>query len=249
MDLGAFREIVMADFEFEAHPGERSIPLCLVAREFKSSRQFRIFQGEFGPAPPYATGPDVLFVAYYASDELGCYRILCRPMPERILDLFTEFRDRTNGLGQAAGLLDALVYFGFDPMNAGAKKDLQEAIGAGTWPGRYTPEQILDYCETDMVALERLLPAMLPQIDLPRALLRGRYMAAAAVMEHNGTPIDLDALARLRGLGGHPRPTHSRDRRLWNLRRSHLQIGAVDRIDEADGNPLAAARERRSGFV
>jgi hypothetical protein len=198
MDLGAFREIVMADFEFEAHPGERPIPLCLVAREFKSSRQFRIFQGEFGPAPPYATGPDVLFVAYYASAELGCYRILGWPMPERILDLFTEFRDRTNGLGQAAGLLDALVYFGFDPMNAGAKKDLQEAIGAGTWPGRYTPEQILDYCETDMVALERLLPAMLPQIDLPRALLRGRYMAAAAVMEHNGTPIDLDALARLR---------------------------------------------------
>ena len=39
---------------------------------------------------------------------------------------------------------------------------------------------------------------MLPQIDLPRALLRGRYMAAAAAMEHNGTPIDVETLARLR---------------------------------------------------
>ena len=36
------------------------------------------------------------------------------------------------------------------------------------------------------------------QVDLPHALLRGRYMAAAAIMEFNGTPIDLDMLAILR---------------------------------------------------
>ena len=52
-------------------------------------------------------------------------------------------------------------------------------------------EAILDYCESDVVALARLLPRMLPHIDLPRALLRGRYMAAAAAMEHAGVPIDV----------------------------------------------------------
>ena len=57
---------------------------------------------------------------------------------------------------------------------------------------------ILDYCEADVEALERLLPAMLPKIDLPRALLRGRYMAAAAAMEHAGTPIDVDMLELFR---------------------------------------------------
>jgi DNA polymerase family A len=196
--LEHFREVVAVDFEFTALPGERPGPVCLVAHELKSGRRFRIVQGQFGSAPPYAIGPDVLFVAYYASAELGCYRVLGWPMPERILDLFAEFRDRTNGLGQAAGLLDALVYFGFDPMDATTKKVLQEAIGNGTWPERYTPTEILDYCEMDVTELERLLPAMLPQIDLPRALLRGRYMAAVAAMEHNGAPIDLDALARLR---------------------------------------------------
>ena len=46
-------------------------------------------------------------------------------------------------------------------------------------------------------ALARLLPAMLPHIDLPRALLRGRYMRAVAQMETTGTPIDTDTLARL----------------------------------------------------
>ena len=102
--LTMFREIVVADFEFTNLPGERPGPVCMVAHELHSGRRFRVFQHEFGPAPPYASGPDVLFVAYYASAELGCYRVLGWPMPERILDLFTEFRDRTNGLGQAARL-------------------------------------------------------------------------------------------------------------------------------------------------
>ena len=57
---------------------------------------------------------------------------------------------------------------------------------------------LLDYCESDVLALEKLLPMMLPKIDLPRALLRGRYMKAAAHMENNGIPIDLALLERLR---------------------------------------------------
>jgi hypothetical protein len=39
---------------------------------------------------------------------------------------------------------------------------------------------------------------MLPKLDLPRALLRGRYMAAAARMEWNGVPIDTAMLAQFR---------------------------------------------------
>jgi hypothetical protein len=198
--LDAFREVVVVDFEFTATPGNRPIPVCLVAHELRSGRRFRLWQNQSGPTSPYATGPDVLFVAYYASAELGCYRVLGWPMPERILDLFTEFRNRTNGLPTPAGatLLGALTFFGLDGIGATEKKDMQEAIGNGTWEERFTPEQILDYCEGDVVALGRLLPAMLPRIDLPRALLRGRYMAAAAAMEHHGTPIDVEMHELLR---------------------------------------------------
>ena len=39
---------------------------------------------------------------------------------------------------------------------------------------------------------------MLPRIDLPRALLRGRYMAASAAMEFAGVPIDVETLGLLR---------------------------------------------------
>lgn len=99
--LDAFREIVLADFEFAVTPGNRPVPVCLVADELCSGRRFRLWQDQFGPAPPYATGRDVLFVAYYASAELGCHRALGWPMPERILDLFCEFSARTNGLDPA----------------------------------------------------------------------------------------------------------------------------------------------------
>src|SRR6516165_4837643 len=195
-----YREIWAADFEFEAGSGERPDPVCLCARELRSGREIRLWRGQFDSAPPYPTDADSLFVAYYASAELGCHLALGWPMPARILDLFTEFRCGTNGLTVPAGngLIGALTAFGLDTVGATEKKEMQEAIGNGTWPGRYTPEEILDYCMGDVDALARLLPVMAPRIDLPRALLRGRYMAAAARMEYAGVPTDVPMLGKLR---------------------------------------------------
>ena len=54
--------------------------------------------------------------AYYASAEIGCHLALSWPVPERILDLFTEFRNHTNGIPttNGAGLLGALANYGLD---------------------------------------------------------------------------------------------------------------------------------------
>jgi DNA polymerase I len=162
----AFREIVTADFEFAVTPGNRPEPVCLVAHELRSGRRFRIWQDQFGPAPPYAIGPHVLFVAYYASAELGCYRVLGWPMPERILDLFCEFRARTNGLDTPAGngLLGALAYFGLDAIGASEKTEMRDLVlrGGPWWESERTA--ILDYCESDVAAAERLLPAWCPEL-------------------------------------------------------------------------------------
>jgi hypothetical protein len=89
--LTPFREVVVLDFEFTALLGERPEPVCLIAWELRSGRRFRIFQDKLPATPPYATGPDVLVVAFYSSAEFGCYRALGWPMPERILDLYVEF--------------------------------------------------------------------------------------------------------------------------------------------------------------
>jgi DNA polymerase-1 len=205
-----YRAVIIADFEFEfgghsskeeaGRSGERPRPICTVAHDLVSGQRWRLWRGEFGSAPPFPTGPDSLFVAYYASAELGCFRALGWPRPANILDLYSEFRDRTNGikLEAGSGLIGALVYFGLDSIGATEKEDMVLlALRGGPWSASER-SALLAYCESDVLSLARLLPAMLPRIDLPRALLRGRYMAAAAAMEFNGIPIDVPTLELLR---------------------------------------------------
>ena len=106
--LDAFREVVVVvDFEFTATTGGRPIPVCLVVHELCSGRRFRLWQDQLGPTPPYTRGPDVLFVAYYASAELGCYRVLGWPMPERILDPRESLDEAGASLEELRQLLDA----------------------------------------------------------------------------------------------------------------------------------------------
>jgi hypothetical protein len=200
--LANFREISLCDFEFSAPPGERPTPLCMVVREFRTGRTCRYWHDELRglSRPPFDTGPDCLFVAYYASAELGCFKALDWPAPKRILDLYPEFRNITCGLTVPCGygLLGALSWYGLDGLSAVEKDSMRELALRGE---PYTTDErraLLDYCQTDVDALARLLPAMLPSIDLLRALLRGRYMAAVARMEWAGVPIDTEALNALR---------------------------------------------------
>ena len=200
--MNGFREIWCVDFEFCQPSGERPTPLCLVARESRSGRLIRLWQDQLLvlSKPPFPTGPDVLFVAYYASAELGCYLALGWPMPARVLDLYAEFRCMTSGTRTpcGSGLLGALAYFGLNGIKDTEKDTMRQLAMRG---GAYTDDErkaLMDYCQTDVDGLARLLPAMVPHIDLPRALLRGRYMAAAAQMEWTGVPIDVTTLGKLR---------------------------------------------------
>jgi DNA polymerase I len=197
-----FKNIIAADFEFEfgGVEGNPPRPVCMVAKELRSGQEWRVWRGEFGAAPPFPTGPDSLFVAHYASAEFGCFRALNWPMPINVLDLFTEFRARTNGTDwlEGRGLLAALQYFNIDGIGALEKHGMRELILKGPPWTEQQRADILDYCASDVYALERLLPRMLPDIDLPGALQRGRYMRAAAAIEYAGVPIDVDTLKELR---------------------------------------------------
>ena len=64
---------------------------------------------------------------------------------------------------------------------------------------------ILDYCESDVLALAKLLPGHAGRHRLAARALQGRYAVAVAQIEANGVPIDTDALAALKNaLAGHP---------------------------------------------
>jgi hypothetical protein len=198
--LAAYREIWLVDFEFESRPGECPIPVCVVAYEWRTNRLVRLWRDQLIERPPYSTGPDSLFVAYLASAEIGCHLALSWPVPQRVLDLYAEFRCLTNGLDPLAGnsLLGALTYHGLDGIGAEEKAEMIDRILRGP-PWREDERcAILDYCQSDVEALGRLLAVMLPRIDLPRALLRGRYMTAVARMERVGVPIDVALFYRLK---------------------------------------------------
>jgi hypothetical protein len=201
LKLLPFREVWCCDFEFTAPPGERPTPLCCVAREVRSGRLVRLWLTDGAPTdPPFGTDDRSLFVGYYASAELGCFLALGWQFPSRVLDLCAEFKDHTSGLKVEHGrrLPGALRYHGLDGISTDEK---DEMISLAMRGGFYTDDErlaLLNYCQSDVDALVRLLPAMLPKIDMPRALLRGRYMAAAARMEWIGTPIDVESLTLLR---------------------------------------------------
>jgi hypothetical protein len=216
-----FEHIVVIDFEFEfgGRAGERPRPVCMVAKDLCNGQAWRVWRGEFESRPPFPIDSDTLLVAYYASAELGCFKALGWPAPVYVLDLFSEFRARTNGLALPNGrsLLGALTFFGIDAIDVTEKKEMIALILSG---GPWSAEDraaILEYCASDVQALERLLPAMLPRLDLPRALLRGRFMKAAAAIEWAGTPIDTANLGLLR--------------RYWTA----IQDGLISEIDSDYG--------------
>lgn len=199
--LSEFQAVWFVDFEFRAQPGERPEPVCLVARELHSGQLMRQWLADGSTKqPPYDVGKHSLFVAFYAPAELGCHLALGWPMPTRVLDLYAEFRCLTNGLRVPGGngLLAALAYFGLDCLAATEKQEMRELALRGGPYSHTERTALLDYCQTDVDALPKLLDKTIERIDLRFALLRGRYMRAVASMEHRGIPLDAELLAQLR---------------------------------------------------
>lgn len=205
--LGRFAEVWCVDFEFRSPPGARPEPLCCVALELRSGRQIRRWVDELHKGLPI--GPGALYVAYYASAECGCHLALGWPLPGHVLDLFAEFRVFANGrereLGvEGASLLSALAHFGLSHLDPDRKATWRERIQAGPPYSAAEQQGILDYCASDVFALQALLPRLVERLQgrphwLDHALLRGRYMRAAAHMEHSGIPLDAPTLRRLVG--------------------------------------------------
>jgi DNA polymerase I len=225
--LAAFSEIWLFDFEFIPKPGEHVDVVCLVAHELRSGRTLRLWRDQLTETPPYRVDDGALFVCFVASAECSCHLALGWPLPAQVLDLSPEFRSITSGVdlpGDPAdkkgkgkkGLIAALRYYGLETVGAKYKDAMQKRVLEG-WP--FTDkerEQILKYCESDVVALQRLLPKMLPSIDLPIALYRSEFSGpVSALMEFRGVPIDMEVFGKLQ------------DKRTWTAVRDAM-VPAVD---------------------
>ena len=204
MAIEDFKEIYLVDFEFHPinkHEGNRPMPVCMVVKEFVSGKTHKYWQNELQELSscPLPVSSEVLWVAYFATAEMDCFEALGWALPVNLLDLFTEFRWLRNGAdkGFKRGLIAALRYFGLESIATEEKERLRDLIlGGGPW-SESKKQEILDYCESDVTSLLNLLPAMVPSLDLPRALLRGRYMQAVSRIQSVGVPIDSDYLLKL----------------------------------------------------
>ena len=203
MPLSAFREIWCCDTEFNGAEGELKRPVCLVAKEGRTGREVRLWRDELHrlTRAPFDVGPTSLFVAFLASAELGTFLQLGWPLPVNVLDLYAEHRVLTNGLVLPTdnSLLGACALRGIPSVTTAARKEAMRKLilGQDTWNAVETQE-IFDYCGMDVTDTGKLLRKMIAHIDMPRALLRGRYMKAVAHMEHRGIPVDLPLLDGLR---------------------------------------------------
>jgi DNA polymerase I len=204
--LDDFAEVVLLDTEYVSGDGNPAVPVCLQAHELRSGRRHAIFFEQPGVTSenPLPTGDDVLYVAYAAHAEWSVFLPLGWELPSHVLDLAVEFRCITNGLTKFDGspvdssLIAALTHYGLTSMTVVEKQSMRNLIRRGHPYLREEQRLILEYCAQDVEALEQLLPAMLPQIDIPYAIFRGGYTKAVAKMEYSGIPVDIPLLDRLR---------------------------------------------------
>ena len=184
------------DVEGKPLDGNPLRPVCVCVKDLMSNQSWEIWLGEFPGEPPFPLDETTLFVAYNASAEVRTFMALGWPAPMRVLDLFAEYCDHRNGRDGDSGrsLLAALMHFGLDSIGTVHKKQMIDRILKGP---PFTEEErldILDYCWSDVYALERLLSAMLPDIEWNGALVRGRYAHAVAAMETAGIPVNATLL-------------------------------------------------------
>jgi hypothetical protein len=214
-----FARVILEDFEFIAAPGERPDVVCGVFHDLSTGQTMRLWRDQLGSQPPYHVGPDTLVVSFVFNAEGACHLALGWPLPKNVLDLSPEFKCQVNGKGisrKNQGLLGALQYFGLSSIAPKRKDAMRERIIKG-WPfSAEEREQILTYCAEDVEALRKLLFALLPNIDLPLALHRGQSVAALALSEHIGVPIDMEVFAQLA------------DKKIWREIRDSM-VPQVDR--------------------
>ncbi len=162
LSFNSFDNLWVIDFEFIAAPGEIVIPVCLVAKDLGSGETERLWLGDDPQPPAFLSAQNALFVTYFGSAEMGCFLSLGWGMPAYHLELFTEFRNATNGLNTIAGngLLGALAQHGLASIAPAEKLSMRDLIlSGGPWT-KVEEEAILDYCQSDVVATAELFKAM-----------------------------------------------------------------------------------------
>ena len=198
------RDVIVLDAEYVGCTGEPVIPVCLCAKSLATGREWRIFsEPGVHQACPLPVESDILYVCFSAPAEWSYFLAMGWELPPTILDLYAEEMLLTNtrkdnrGKRYVPSLLLTLAEYGLDAMTAAEKEEMRSLILRGHPFSAEEKTSILDYCMEDVTNTAALLPAMLPHLNVEKALLRGGFTRAVAWIEHNGIPVDVHAYNRL----------------------------------------------------
>ena len=175
-----FKQIWVLSMPFVREDGENPVSICLVASEFYSGEVGTLNNDQLiANVPPFDVGSDSLILTVSANEILGCILEIGWPLPAKVLDLGVESRWLRNGQidKDDCSLSAAMNYHditGFVDDRSFAKKSADISDG-----------------KIEVVAMTNLYSKIKNSIDWPRALFRGRYLAALAIIERNGIPIDV----------------------------------------------------------
>ena len=222
LDRLPFARIIFADSEYFARPGERVLPICFVAMEYRTGCIWRVGMGEFGARAPFPVDKQTVLISYSIPAEMSVFEACRWPRPSRAIDLFAEHRVNINGLsckdlsfplGEKSESLwsarGAMICHGLDPTSAALKEDLYAlTVDRGPPYSRAELMRIMAACEQDVADLIKLAERMFPRIlerkhGLVHALNRGASGIGMAAAEATGIPIDTELLGRLRGSWEH----------------------------------------------
>ena len=201
-----FRKIYAIDFEYYGDAGEVPKIVCMVVQNVRTGEIYRVWRDELRKmkTPPFETEEDIVILTYFAPAEIQSMLALDWSTNVSVIDLFAEFRCETNGNPNIIRkrLVDALSHYHLEHFIPEEKEAMRSLIlSGGPWT-KDQQEDILHYCEQDVLALAPLLNAILEHqnwsdLRLNQALLRGRYMKAVGSMQHRGIPMDIDLLQNL----------------------------------------------------
>jgi DNA polymerase I len=185
----------------------------MVAQELDENleplRLHKIWRGDFPSSPPFNIGDDALFVAYAAAAELTCFKVLGWKFPAHIFDQDVAYLAASNVLNpyrpnaerekRQHSFEHACASYGLEGWAGMNKEDLQQSIGNDTWRGKYSPEDVMNYCAEDVRMSVLLLRAQLrgagrhlPAANVSCILNWSNYSSkCGAMIQSRGMPVDV----------------------------------------------------------
>jgi DNA polymerase-1 len=199
------------DTEYKSIDGGLQSPHCLCAIDLISRERRDLWLTPRAPCP-FRVTRDELFILYAADADILTFIAMGWPTPLNVIDPRVEWMRIDNGGDQykpgggekkGYALLDAARAFHLPAIPDSVKKRWRDVAIRGAPFTEEDKQGLLHYCKTDVDLTVRVLMELWGEANLsdPRAfqqaLIRGRFLAAAAHCYATGIPLCMPEVKRL----------------------------------------------------